>query len=156
MKIDQGTDNGNVAAINRYEHLPHVHHNNRSWLLSNSRSDNQYQTDNLQYNLNSNFNHHETQSHGVFDLTSKSPDKEDGDSQCVKEVCNRQYRIYSQNNINVNTSNILQSSNLAGSVVSAIVNREIFKGVFLTNSLTSSLFTNYMPLNVATILPCLK
>lgn len=137
MKIDQGTDNGNIAVINRYEHLPNVQLNNRSWLLSSSiQSDNQYRTDNIQYNVHSNFNNHETvESHEVFenDTVTSSSNIKDSESRALKEVCNQQYRIYTQNNLNVITNSILQqSSNLAESVVSAIVHREIFKGVFLT------------------------
>ncbi|KAL0894877.1 hypothetical protein ABMA27_013389 [Loxostege sticticalis] len=132
MKIDQGTDNGNIAVINRYEHLPNVQLNNRSWLLSSSiQSDNQYRTDNIQYNVHSNFNNHETvENHEVFenDTVTSSSNIKDSDSRSLKEVCNQQYRIYTQNNLNVLANSILQpSSNLAGSVVSAIVHREIFK-----------------------------
>ncbi|XP_063838615.1 schwannomin-interacting protein 1 homolog isoform X4 [Ostrinia nubilalis] len=131
MRIDQGIDNGNVAAINPYDNVPHVNINNRSWHLSNNiQSNNQYQSHNLQYNLNSNYNHQETlDSHGVFEnntATSESTNIIDSDSH-VKEVCNRQYRIYSQNNLNVNTSNNIQTANLAGSVVSTNIHREIFK-----------------------------
>lgn len=144
MRIEQAIDNGNVAAINRNENLSHRNINNRSWLLSNStQSDNReihYLSESLQYNINSNYSYEPEDSQEIFEnnsintniIHSKANKLDINTTNTNKgEVCNRQYRIYTQNNINIVKSFIAkESSNLAGSIVTSIVPSEIFQGLF--------------------------
>lgn len=132
MRLKQVTDNGNVATINRREVASHRNFDNSSWLTANNTgSSNLYNnivsTDNSQFITNCN----------VYDSRESTNSLESGtaietlqrDDTNANAVCNRQYRLNTQNNINfLRSFNNTQTANLEGATETVFAARESFLG----------------------------
>lgn len=131
MKLKQLTDNGNVA-IKRQEVASHLNFNNRSWLSNNSDSlavcDNISRTDNLQYN--SNFNAFDSSESAVLESTgTKIEEFVSIESSDVNAVCNKQYRLNTEKNVNfLITCNNTQTANLEGATETVFALRDSYLG----------------------------
>ncbi|XP_031763602.2 schwannomin-interacting protein 1 homolog isoform X2 [Galleria mellonella] len=111
MRIKQGVDNGNITTVFRNEHLLQRNTDNRSWIVS---SDNNIETNSTYRNINkkqnfkdnSNTNYNISyESDNILENTTitATPSSYQLERTIDVElaVCNRQYRINAQKNINV-------------------------------------------------------
>lgn len=126
-------DNGNVVAIRQQEVSVDLNFDNRSWLSNSTDSRNSY---NSRYNnsqLNSNFNFYDsTNSTDFLGSTHTSIETFNRDSN-TNTICNRQYRINTENNgLFLNSLNNQQTINLEGSTDTTFSTRESFRGEFPT------------------------
>lgn len=115
MRVKQASDNGNVT-FNPPEAASEAFNENRSWLAANPDS-NPYEnrTDNSSYNPHCNAIYSSIETTEAFINYSTATEIRDSKPNVEFVVCNRQYRINAQNNINCTHSlpkvNILEESN---------------------------------------------
>lgn len=132
MRLKQITDNGNAAIINRHEVASHRNYDNSSWLTANNADsrnlyNNIVSTDSSQFISNCN----------LYDSRESSNTLESGttietlqrDDSNANTVCNRQYKLNTQNNVNFLKSFIsTQTANLEGATETVFAPRESFLG----------------------------
>lgn len=127
-------DNGNVVAIRQQEVSADVNFDNRRWLSNNidSRSSYNSRYNNSQFNSNCNF-YDSRNSIDFLESTDARIEAFNRDSN-PNTVCNRQYKINSENNgLFLNSLNNQQTTNLEGSTDSTFSTGESFLGEFPTS-----------------------
>lgn len=133
MRIKQTTENGNVAP---YENRESLHRDSNSqWNhTSEVNTNNLYKNRTSNLRLNSNFNtiykaRESSETFVDYNKTKEIRNHGDDNPNGGLEVCNKQYRIDSRNNVNLaRTRNNTETLNLEGATETVIASCESFPG----------------------------